>query len=144
MYMGTFYNSIDDKNRMIVPAKLRKQLGGQGCVITISIEGCLRIYSNDDWEEYSAKLEAIPESDLEAHRVVRKIFSNATDCTFDKQGKVNIPENLKNYAGITKELVTMGVSKYIEVWAKEIWDAPDNDLDMTTEEMAAVLREYNI
>ena len=144
MYMGTFYNSIDGKNRMIVPAKLRKQLGGKGCVITISIEGCLRIYSIEGWEEYAAKLDAIPESNLKAQKVVRKIFSNATDCEFDKQGKVIIPENLKQHAKITKELVTMGVRKYIEVWAKEVWEAPDNDKDMTTEEMASVLMEYNI
>ena len=143
MYMGTFYNSIDGKNRMIVPAKLRAQLG-ERCVITISIEGCLRIYSTESWEKYAEKLESIPESDLKAQKVVRKIFSNAAECEFDKQGKVIIPENLKKHASITKELVTMGVHKYIEVWAREVWDAPDNDNDMTTDEMAKVLREYSI
>jgi MraZ protein len=142
-YKGTYYNSIDGKNRMIVPVKLRKQLG-EGCVITIGIEGCLRIYSQEGWEEYEEKLDAIPENDLEAQKIIRKIFANATDCEFDKQGKVNIPENLKKHAHITKDLVTMGVKRFIEVWAKEVWEAPDNDLDMTVEEMAAVLRQYNI
>ncbi|MBP3815717.1 MAG: division/cell wall cluster transcriptional repressor MraZ [Firmicutes bacterium] len=141
MFMGTYNNSIDAKNRMIVPAKHRDQLG-DGCVITIGIEKCLTIYSQESWNKQAEKMESIPESDLESRKYVRLFFSHAEECTFDKQGRIIIPEHLKDYAGITKELVTMGVKTKIEVWAKEVWDAPDNRGKIEPDKWADALLKY--
>lgn len=142
MFMGTYNNSIDAKNRMIVPSKLRSQLKGDKCVITIGMEHCLAIYSIEDWEELSNKFREIPESDLQARKFVRAVFSNAAEYDFDSQGRIIIPDNLKEYAGIKKELVTMGVMTKIEVWAKEVWTSPENTDRMDGQEWADALLRY--
>ena len=142
MFMGTYNNSIDAKNRMIVPAKLRSQLVGDKCVITIGMEHCLSIYSMEDWENLANKFKEIPESDLQARKFVRAVFSNAAEYEFDSQGRIIIPDNLKMYADIKKELVTMGVMTKIEVWAKEVWTSPENTDKMEAKEWAEALLQY--
>ena len=141
MFMGTFNNSIDAKNRMIVPSKHRDQLGGR-CVLTKGMDKCLYIYSMGEWEKQMDKIEALPESDPKVRAFIRHFCANAVDCEFDKQGRIVIPAELKEYAGIDKELVTMGAMRKIEVWSKEVWDAPDNENKMDSEEFAESLAQY--
>lgn len=142
MFMGTFNNSIDAKNRMIVPSKHRDQLGGK-CVLTKGLDTCLYIYSLQDWEKQMEKIEALPESDPKIRAFIRHFCANAVECEFDKQGRIVIPVELKEYARIDKEMVTMGAMKKIEIWSKEIWDAPDNDNKMDSTEFANSLAQYN-
>lgn len=141
MFMGTFNNSIDAKNRMIVPSKHRDQLGGR-CVLTKGMDKCLYIYSMGEWEKQMDKIEALPESDPKVRAFIRHFCANAVDCEFDKQGRIVIPAELKEYAGIDKDLVTMGAMRKIEVWSKEIWEAPDNENKMDSEEFAESLAQY--
>lgn len=142
MFMGTYNNSIDAKNRMIVPSKHRDQLGGK-CVLTKGLDTCLYIYSLQDWEKQMEKIEALPESDPKIRAFIRHFCANAVECEFDKQGRIVIPAELKEYAQIDKEMVTMGAMKKIEIWSKEIWDAPENDNKMDSEEFAGSLAQYN-
>jgi len=141
MFMGTYYNSIDAKNRMIVPSKHRDQLGGR-CVLTKGMDKCLNIYSMAEWEKQMEKIEALPESDPKVRAFIRHFCANAADCEFDKQGRIVIPAELKEYAGIDKELVTMGAMRKIEVWSKEVWEAPDNENKMDSDEFAESLAQY--
>ncbi len=141
MFMGTYNNSIDAKNRMIVPSKHRDQLGGR-CVLTKGMDKCLYIYSMGEWEKQMDKIEALPESDPKVRAFIRHFCANAVDCEFDKQGRIVIPAELKEYAEIDKELVTMGAMRKIEVWSKEVWDAPDNENKMDSEEFAESLAQY--
>ena len=141
MFMGTFNNSIDAKNRMIVPSKHRDQLGGR-CVLTKGMDKCLYIYSMNEWDKQMDKIEALPESDPKVRAFIRHFCANAVDCEFDKQGRIVIPAELKEYAGIDKELVTMGAMRKIEVWSKEVWDAPDNENKMDSVEFAESLAQY--
>jgi MraZ protein len=142
MFMGTFNNSIDAKNRMIVPSKHRDQLGGR-CVLTKGLDQCLYIYSMSEWEKQMEKVEALPESDPKVRAFIRHFCSSATECEFDKQGRIVIPAELKDYAAMDKDLVTMGAMRKIEIWSREIWDAPDNENRMGTEEFAESLAKYN-
>jgi MraZ protein len=142
MFMGTYYNSIDAKNRMIVPAKHRLQLG-ERCVLTKGLDPCLNIYSVDAWEQQMEKMEKLPESDRRIRSFIRLIYANAVECEFDKQGRIVIPAKLKEDAGITRELVTMGVMKKIEVWSREVWESPDNEGSMNTDEFAEALSKYD-
>ena len=142
MFMGTYYNSIDQKNRMIVPSKHREQLGGR-CVLTKGLDRCLNIYSPEDWESQMEKVMKLPESDPKVRGFIRHCFANAAECELDKQGRIVIPAPLRAYAGISKELVTMGAMSKIEVWSKEIWDSPDNDNKMDADEFAEALAEYS-
>lgn len=141
MFMGTYNNSIDTKNRMIVPSKHRDQLGGR-CVLTKGMDQCLNIYSMSEWEKQMDKIEALPESDPKVRAFIRHFCANAVECEFDKQGRIVIPAELKEYAGIDKDLVTMGAMRKIEVWSREVWEAPDNENKMDSEEFAESLAQY--
>ena len=107
MFMGTTYNSIDEKNRMIVPSKLRAELGAR-CILTKGLDKCLYIYTTEDWANQMDKMAKLPESDPKVRAFIRHFCANAAECEFDKQGRIVIPPVLKAYANIEKELVTMG------------------------------------
>ena len=142
MFMGTTYNSIDEKNRMIVPSRMRTELG-KSCVLTKGLDKCLYIYTTDKWAKQMEKIEKLPESDPKVRAFIRHFCANATECEFDKQGRIIIPQELKSFAGIEKELVTMGAMTKIEVWARETWDDPSNDSKIEADEFAKALAEYN-
>ena len=142
MFMGTTYNSIDEKNRMIVPSKLRSGLGNR-CILTKGLDYCLYIYTADAWEAQMEKISKLPESDPKVRAFIRHFCANAAECEFDKQGRIVIPQELKAYARIEKELVTMGAMSKIEVWSREVWEAPNNESKMDTEDFANALAEYN-
>ena len=142
MFMGTTYNSIDDKNRMIVPSRLRSELG-RSCVLTKGLDKCLYIYTTDAWNKQMEKIEKLPESDPKVRAFIRHFCANACECEFDKQGRIIIPQELKTYAGIEKDLVTMGAMTKIEIWSREVWNAPDNDSKMERADFAQALTEYN-
>ncbi len=140
--MGTYYNSIDPKNRMIVPSKHRDLLGGK-CVLTKGLDKCLYIYTMKDWESQIEKISGLPESQSFVRNFIRHMAANAVECGFDKQGRISIPQELKEYAGIQKELVTVGAITKIEVWAKETWDDPKQSGSMDTSEFEKALADYN-
>ena len=142
MFMGTYYNSIDAKNRMIVPSKHRDNLGGR-CVLTKGLDTCLYIYTMDDWEKQLARIEQLPESDPKIRAFIRSFFGDAAECEFDKQGRIVIPGALIDYAQIKKDLVTVGAMKKIEIWSKELWEAPAEDLHLSAEEQTDALEKYN-
>ena len=139
MLMGTYYNSIDAKNRIIVPSKQRDDLGGR-CVLTKGLDTCLYIYTMSDWEQQLEKIEKLPESVPEIRAFKRSFFGNAVECELDKQGRIVVPTTLVEYARIKKELVTVGTGKKIEIWSKELWDEPGKESTLSTED---VLEKYN-
>ncbi|MBQ8563658.1 MAG: division/cell wall cluster transcriptional repressor MraZ [Firmicutes bacterium] len=142
MFMGTTHNSIDEKNRVIVPSKLRAELGVR-CVLTKGLDTCLNIYTMTDWDRQMEKITRLPESDPKVRAFIRHFCGNAVECELDKQGRIVIPQELKDYAGIDKDLVTIGAMSKIELWSRDIWSAPDNDGRMDTKEFSAALKEYN-
>ena len=130
MFMGTYNNSIDGKNRMIVPVKHRESLGGR-CILTKGLDKCLYIYTLSDWEKQMDKISNMPESDPKVRAFIRHFCANAVECEFDKQGRI-----------VSKELVTMGAMKKIEIWAKEVWDANEDGHKMDTEAFNDALSLY--
>jgi len=142
VFMGKYNNSIDSKNRLIVPSKFRDQLNGR-CVITKGLDKCLNIYPMESWQVQMDKIEKLPESDPKVRAFIRHFCGNAAECEFDKQGRMIIPAELVEYAGIDKELVTVGAMKRIEVWSKESWDDPASESHMDSEEFADALAQYN-
>ena len=140
MFMGTYYNSIDSKNRLIVPSKHRNRLAGK-CVLTKGLDMCLYIYSMEEWDKLTEKISELPESDPKVRKYIRDHYVNAVECEFDRQGRIVIPQQLIEYARIEKELVTMGAMKKIEIWSKEVWDSPKND--EKDEDFSEALARYN-
>jgi len=143
MFTGTFENSIDDRNRMIIPAKYREAFKG-GCVLARGFDTCLYIYTREDWEVLVTKFAKISQVDRDMRRFMREFFSNAEECVPDKQNRILIPQNLKKYAKIEKDLVTMGVMDKVEVWSKEVLNDPEGENMLDSEDFAAKLAQYEL
>lgn len=143
MLVGKYYNSIDTKCRMIVPAKFREELGTK-CIVSKAIDPCLTIYSMDEWEIFAKKLNGLPSADPRARRFARHFFSSAAECEIDKQGRLTLPQELREYAGIEKDLVTIGNINKIEVWSKEEWDTNESTGEMDASQLAECMMDYGI
>ena len=141
MFMGKYYNSIDAKNRMIVPSKHRDQLGGR-CILTKGMDNCLYIYPLTEWEKVVEKVSALPQTDKNVRKYIRDVFANAEECEIDKQGRILIPAELKKRVFIDKELVTMGAMSRIEIWSKEVWEDPDSYPCEEDEDFISQLTKY--
>ena len=127
---------------MIVPSRLRNELG-KSCVLTKGLDKCLYIYTIENWAKQMEKIEKLPESDPKVRAFIRHFCANAAECEFDKQGRIVIPQELKSYAAIEKELVTMGAMSKIEVWSKAVWENAACDSANEAEEVAKALSGYS-
>ena len=121
MFMGEYQHSIDVKGRMIVPAKFRDLLG-ESFVLTRGLDQCILGYPMEEWRKLEEKLKDLPMTKKDARAFARFFFSGASEVEIDKQGRINIPSTLINFANLEKECVVLGVSSKIEVWSKEAWD----------------------
>ncbi|MFC4076541.1 division/cell wall cluster transcriptional repressor MraZ [Salinithrix halophila] len=122
MFMGEYRHSVDDKGRLIIPSKFREGLG-DAFVVTRGLDHCLFVYPMPEWERLEQKLKALPFTKADARAFTRFFFSGATVAELDKQGRVNIPGNLREFAGLVKDCVVIGVSNRVELWSKEAWEA---------------------
>lgn len=117
MLMGEYHHSIDDKGRLIIPSKFRYELG-DNFIVTKGLDGCLFLYPKKEWENIVSKLKVLPFTKKDARVFMRFFLSGATECEFDKQGRINITSPLAEYAGLTKECVIIGVNDRLEIWSK--------------------------
>lgn len=120
MFMGEHQHSVDSKGRLIIPAKFREGLGAS-FVVTRGLDRCLFVYPTEEWKQLEQKLKALPFTRSDARAFTRFFFSGAVECELDKQGRVNIPQHLREYAQISKECVVIGVSSRVEIWSKASW-----------------------
>ncbi|HEY5525785.1 MAG TPA: division/cell wall cluster transcriptional repressor MraZ [Clostridium sp.] len=129
MLIGEYQHALDIKNRIIVPSKLREDLGNN-FVITKGLDGCLYAYPLGEWKILQEKLKMLPLTNKDARAFVRFFFAGACEVEMDKQGRGLIPQNLKEYAGIEKEIVSIGVLTRVEIWSKEKWkEYNDSNVD---------------
>ncbi|ABS40950.1 mraZ protein [Clostridium botulinum F str. 230613] len=138
MFIGEYNHGLDTKNRIIIPAKFREELG-KNFVLTKGLDGCLYVYPKSQWEVLQKKLETLPLTNKNARAFVRFFFSGAHELELDKQGRTLIPQNLLEYGQIQKEIVSIGVSNRIEIWSKEKWEEYNNsniDYDSIAEQMS--------
>ncbi|MBP3897492.1 MAG: division/cell wall cluster transcriptional repressor MraZ [Mogibacterium sp.] len=143
MFTGTYQNSIDSKNRMIIPSRYRDQLGGH-CMLTRGFDRCLYIYSMEDYEVLVNKIRKLPQSDRDVRKFIREFFSNTEECHLDSQGRILIPQHLRDYAGINKNLVTKGALDKIEIWSTEVLSDPEGENMMDNEEFVRKLDMYDL
>lgn len=121
MFMGEYNHSIDNKGRLIVPAKFRDQLGEE-FVVTKGLDGCLFIYDNIEWAKLEEKIKNLPLSNQSARQFSRLLLAGATTCEVDKQGRILIPANLRKHAKLEKDVALVGVGGRIEIWDQNEWD----------------------
>lgn len=133
MLIGEYRHNIDDKGRIIIPAKFREEIGMK-FVVTRGLDGCLFVYAMDNWNKIVSKLQTLPFTKKDARTFMRFFLSGATVCEFDKQGRINLSNSLILYAGIQKECTIIGVNDRLEIWASEKLDAimEENELNFST------------
>jgi len=125
VFFGEFRGKIDSQGRVVIPAKLRNLLGnkkGSSVYITRGLENCLFIFSEKVWESQSEKLKTLPFTKGDPRAFTRLFFSGTYQSKIDRQGRILIPSNLLQYAGIKEKIVIVGVGTRIELWAEERWD----------------------
>ena len=135
MFMGEYHHSIDDKGRLIIPAKFRSELGDK-FIITRGIESCLFAYPEKRWEEIVHKLESLPFTKKDARNFTRFFLSGATVAEFDKQGRINITSPLINYASIEKECIIIGTGDRLEIWSEDAWNSFFNSASINMSDIA--------
>lgn len=139
MLTGKFNQTIDAKNRLIIPAKLKEQLGPVITIIKDSSK-CLCAYSEKEWGEYTEQLNSLPKTETKV--IARFLYSNAMELSPDSQGRVVLPQGMLEYAGITKNVVTVGCGKYVEIWAEDRWN--ELNMDEEPENFEELLKKYGL
>ncbi|MEF3310357.1 division/cell wall cluster transcriptional repressor MraZ [Paenibacillus sp. GYB004] len=142
MFMGEYQHSVDDKGRMIVPAKFREALGA-AFIVTRGLDNCLFVYPKEEWAVLEQKLKSLPLMKADARAFTRFFFSGATECELDKQGRINIPRNLCEYAKLDKDCVVLGVSNRVEIWSKQVWESYYEQSEESFNEIAEKLVDFN-
>ena len=137
MLIGEYEHSLDAKGRLIMPSKLRIDIG-ESFIITKGLDGCLFVFSQNEWNNFETKLKTLPLSDKNARNFVRFFLSGATECEIDKQGRFLLPSNLRVAAKLEKETVIIGVGTRLEIWDKQTWQNCDENIsaDEIAENMA--------
>lgn len=120
MFLGEYQHSLDPKGRIIIPAKLREELGAR-FVATKGLDNCLFLYPMDEWKAIETKLRALPFTRADVRSFARFFFSGASELELDKQGRILLPTNLREYGGIEKDLIIIGVGARVEIWAIDKW-----------------------
>ena len=143
MFMGEYRHSIDAKGRLIVPARFRESLGDV-FVVTKGLDGCLWAFADEDWKKLEEKLRALPLSDKEARRFSRFFLAGAGQVEVDKQGRINIPQNLREYAGLSKDCTVIGVSSRIEIWDSASWEDFYTESEENFEDIAEDLIDFDL
>ena len=116
MLIGEYHHNIDEKGRLIIPSKFREEIG-DSFIVTRVLDGCLFVYSANEWEKIVSKLKRLPFTKKDARIFTRFFLSGATVCEFDKQGRINLVNSLIEYAELKKECLIIGVNDRLEIWA---------------------------
>ena len=135
MFIGEYEHSVDAKGRLIMPAKLREEIGDK-FVVTKGLDGCLFAYSQTEWAAFEEKLKSLPISNKNARDFTRFFLSGAIECEIDKQGRFLITSNLREFAGLKKDVVIIGVNTRIEIWSKDKWNKYSSDENVNVDEIA--------
>ena len=133
---GTYEHSIDAKGRLFIPSKLREELG-VSFYLAMGVDACLAIYPQATWDRFTEKFASLPMSQSKA---MRPLFANASKCELDSQGRIVVPQKLRQYAALDKDVVIIGVNDRAEIWSAESWHAQEEE-EMTPEKMAACMAE---
>jgi MraZ protein len=138
VFIGEYSYLIDEKKRLAIPSKFRQALGKKA-VLTRGLDNCLVIYPLKGWQELSKKLESLPAGQVDARGFIRIMLSGAVDIVLDKLGRVLIPDHLKKYAFLKKNVVIIGLSNRIELWDEKRWQEYKEKREKTVGEMAEQL-----
>jgi len=143
MFMGEYRHALDEKGRLFIPARMRELLGSR-FVITKGLDRCLFLYSGKEWEGVQERLGQLPLSSGEARAFARFFFSGASECEPDKQGRILVPQLLRQYASLQRETVIVGVATRVEIWPAEGWQQYAEESQASPEELAENLGKLGL
>ena len=143
MFIGEYNHSVDTKGRMNVPAKFREDLG-ERFYITKGLDNCLFMFPESEWRVFEEKLKSLPLTNRNARAFVRLFFAGATECTLDKQGRVNIPQPLRDHGHIEKDVIVIGVGTRVELWSETNWTAYNDPDNISYDDIAEQMAELGI
>ena len=143
MLIGEFEHSIDTKGRLVLPAKIKDDLGKE-FIVTKGLDGCLFGYSLAEWNKFEEKLKTLPLTNKITRDFVRFFLSGAVEEETDKQGRFLLPANLREYASLTKDAVIIGVGTRIEIWDKKKWNEYNSEENLSVDKIAEKMTELGI
>lgn len=143
MFLGEHQHTIDPKGRIVLPSRFRAELA-KGCFITKGLDRCLFVFAPEQWEIEAERFRALPRTDRQLRNYARVFFAGAVDQKLDKQGRIQIPAGLREYAGLDKDLVVVGVAERIEIWNAVTWREVTVDADVEYSGIDEALSEHGI
>lgn len=139
---GEYEHKLDAKGRFVMPLKIREEIGNS-FMITNGFDQCLYVYPHDEWKKFAEKLNLLAMTDKNARAMKRFFNSGANNCEIDGQGRLLIPQKLRNYANIEKEIVVIGNGEKAEIWDKAAWEKINNEESLNIDEIADQLNALN-
>ena len=143
MFIGEYIHLIDNKKRLAIPARFRKELG-EKTILTRGLDNCLFLYPEQEWKNLAQKLSQLSMGQVSARNFTRLILSGAIEVEFDNLGRILIPDYLKNYAGLKKKIVVAGVLNRLEIWDQENWERYKQEIEKNNEAIAEKLGELGM
>ncbi|MDP2737020.1 MAG: division/cell wall cluster transcriptional repressor MraZ [bacterium] len=143
MFIGEYSHNLDDKGRVAVPAKFRATLKG-GAVVTRGLDNCLFLYTKKEWQELAAKLAKLPISKANTRAFARLMLAGAMDVDFDNQGRIMLPEYLRKFAGLKKNLIIAGLYDRLEIWDEAAWNKYKKGTERKSTDIAEALGELGV
>lgn len=143
MFLGEYQHSLDEKGRITIPAKFREEIGYK-FVATKGLDNCIFLYSQDEWQLMEKKLRSLPFTRADVRSFVRFFFSGASELELDRQGRSVLPLNLREYAGIDRDVIIIGVGSRVEIWSIEKWTDYNEKAQSSYEEIAESLVDLGI
>ncbi len=143
MFIGEYQHAIDNKGRLFIPARFREGLGDK-FILTKGLDGCLFVYPPKDWTALEQKMRSLPFTRADARAFMRFFFSGATEGEADKQGRILIPSNLREYAGLERETMIIGVSSRVEIWSRQRWEEYSRAASASAEQIAEKIVDFDL
>ncbi len=143
MFIGEYHHTLDEKGRMALPVKFRSALA-TGCVVTRGIDQCLSVYTLEEWKTLAEKLSTLPVSQATSRAFARLMLAGAMDAAPDKQGRVVLPDYLREYAKLGKNLAVVGLYNRLEIWDEAAWEIYKRGAESSSTDIAEKLRELGV
>ncbi len=143
MFLGEYEHTIDDKGRLAIPARFRDQLE-EGLVVTRGLDPCLMAYPRAYWEQLAQKVSALPLGQPVAREFQRRLFSGAADLSLDRQGRILIPQNLRDFGQLGEQVIITGMNDYFEIWSQQRWNNVLNKISADPDGFGEQLAAFGI
>jgi MraZ protein len=143
MFIGEYNHTIDEKGRLAVPIKFRAKLA-KGAVVTRGLDNCLFLYTGTEWKDLAERLSKLPISKANTRAFARLMLAGAMDVSLDKQGRIILPDYLRKYAGMKKNVVVAGLYNRLEIWDEAKWEIYKNGTEKSSGDIAEQLGELGV